>query len=135
MILLLISLVSAQPLMTSLDEGQAAPFGGRLFNDEAVASIIAGKEFAEQQCEIQMSLDYSLQLAEKQLQIDYLGIEKETLQKKHDALIEIRDQEIQSLRKHINPKRSMWVFFGGFTLGTASSLATYYAVVGINDTN
>ncbi len=108
MILLLISLVSAQPLMTSLDEGQAAPFSGRLFNDEAVASIIAGKEFAEQQCEIQMSLDYSLQLAEKQLQIDYLGIEKETLQKKHEALIDIRDEEIKSLRKHINPKRSMW---------------------------
>ena len=103
MILLLISLVSAQPLMTSLDEGQAAPFGGRLFNDEAVAS-------------------------EKQLQIDYLGIEKETLQKKHEALIDIRDEEIKSLRKHINPKRSMWIFFGGFTLGTASSLATYYAV-------
>ena len=128
MILLLISLVYAQPLMTSLDEGQAAPFGGRLFNDEAVASIIAGKEFAEQQCEIQMSLEYSLQLAEKQLQIDYLGIEKETLQKKHEALIDIRDEEIKSLRKHINPKRSMWIFFGGFTLGTASSLATYYAV-------
>ena len=128
MILLLISLVHAEPLMTSLDEGQAAPFGGRLFNDEAVASIIAGKEFASNQCEIQMSLDYSLQLAEKQLAIDYLGIEKETLQKKHEALIEIRDEEIQSLRKHVNPKRSMWVFFGGFTLGTASSLATYYAV-------
>ena len=128
MILLLISLAHAQPLTTSLDKGQAAPFGGRLFNDEAVASIIAGKEFAGHQCEIQMSLDYSLQLAEKQLAIDYLGIEKETLQKKHEALIEIRDEEIQSLRKHVNPKRSMWVFFGGFTLGTASSLATYYAV-------
>jgi len=128
MILFLASLVSAEPLMTSLGDGETAPFAGRLFNDEAVASIIAGKEFAEQQCEIQMSLDYSLQLAEKQLAIDYLGIEKETLQKKHEALIEIRDEEIQSLRKHINPKRSMWVFFGGFTLGTASSLATYYAV-------
>jgi len=133
MILLLTSLVSAQPLMTSLDEGQAAPFSGRLFNDEAVASIIAGKEFAEQQCEIQMSLEYSLQLAEKQLQIDYLGIEKETLQKKHEALIDIRDEEIKSLRKHINPKRSMWIFFGGFTLGTASSLATYYAVNQISE--
>ena len=128
MILFLASLVSAEPLMASLGEGETAPFAGRLFNDEAVASIIAGKEFAEQQCEIQMSLDYSLQLAEKQLAIDYLGIEKETLQKKHEALIEIRDEEIQSLRKHVNPKRSMWVFFGGFTLGTASSLATYYAV-------
>ena len=133
MILFLVSLVSAQPLMSSLERGEPAPFDGRLFNDEAVASIIAGKEFAEQQCEIQMSLEYSLQLAEKQLQIDYLGIEKETLQKKHEALIEIRDEEIKSLRKHINPKRSMWIFFGGFTLGTASSLATYYAVNQISE--
>tara|TARA_R110002153_G_scaffold78822_2_gene201428 strand:- start:174 stop:581 length:408 start_codon:yes stop_codon:yes gene_type:complete len=128
MILFLISLAFAEPLMTSLSEGQVAPFTGRLFNDEAVASIIAGKEFTEQQCEIQMSLDYSLQLAEKQLAIDYLDVEKETLQKKHDVLIAIRDEEIVSLRKHFNPKRSTWVFFGGFVLGTTSSLATYYAV-------
>ena len=128
MIWLLTALVFAEPLMTPLSEGEAAPFAGRLFNDEAVASIITMKEFAESQCTINSALDFSLQLAEKQHQIDYLDIEKQALQAKYDAMIEIKDEEIQSLRRYSNTKRSTWVFFGGFVLGTSTSLLTYYAV-------
>ena len=49
MIWLLTALAFAEPLMTPLSEGEAAPFAGRLFNDEAVVSIITMKEFAEEQ--------------------------------------------------------------------------------------
>jgi hypothetical protein len=123
----LTSLVAAEPLMTPLIEGEPAPFAGRLFNDEAVASIITMKEFAEEQCSINAALDFSLQIAEKQLQIDYLEIEKEALQTKYNAMIEIKDEEIATLRKYSSTKRSTWVFFGGFVLGTSASLLTYYA--------
>lgn len=135
MIWLLMSLAFAEPLMTPLEEGELAPFAGRLLNDEAITSIITMKEFAEEQCSIQESLDFSLKITEKQLEIDYLQAEKETLQKKHELLMQIKDNEIEILREHINPKRQMWVFFGGFLVGTASSLLTYYAVVEINDQN
>ena len=124
---LLSSLALAEPLMTPLVEGEPAPFAGRLFNDEAVASIITMKEFAEEQCSINAALDFSLQIAEKQLQIDYLEIEKEALQTKYDAMIDIKDEEIQTLRKYSSTKRQSWVFFGGFVLGTSASLLTYYA--------
>lgn len=124
---LLSSLAFAEPLMTPLVEGEPAPFAGRLFNDEAVASIITMKEFAEEQCSINAALDFSLQIAEKQLQIDYLEIEKEALQTKYDAMIDIKDEEIQTLRKYSSTKRQSWVFFGGFVLGTSASLLTYYA--------
>jgi uncharacterized beta-barrel protein YwiB (DUF1934 family) len=127
MIWLLSTLVFAQPLMTPLDEGEAAPFAGRLFNDEAVVSIITAKEFAEKQCEITTALDFSLQLAEKQHQIDYLEVEKATLQKKYDAMIQIKDEEISVLRRNSSTKRQSWVFLGGFVLGTSASLLTYYA--------
>jgi len=127
MILLLTALVFAEPLMTPLSEGETAPFDGRLFNDEAVASIISAKEFAEQQCTINTALEFSLQLTEKQHQIDYLEIEKAALQKKYDAMLEIKEEEIQTLRRYTNSKRSTWVFFGGFVLGTSASLLTYYA--------
>jgi len=123
----LTSLVAAEPLMTPLIEGEPAPFAGRLFNDEAVASIITMKEFAEEQCSINAALDFSLQIAEKQLQIDYLEIEKEALQTKYNAMVEIKDEEIATLRKYSSTKRSTWVFFGGFVLGTSASLLTYYA--------
>ena len=128
MIWLLTSLVFAEPLMTPLSEGETAPFAGRLFNDEAVASIISMKEFSEEQCTINSALDFSLQLAEKQHQIDYLDIEKQALQTKYDAMIKIKNEEIETLRRYSNTKRSTWVFFGGFVLGTSASLFTYYAV-------
>ena len=113
--------------MTPLNEGEAAPFAGRLFNDEAVVSMITTKEFAEQQCTINAALDFSLQLAEKQHQIDYLEIEKEALQTKYDAMVEIKNEEIDTLRRYSSTKRSSWVFFGGFVLGTTASLLTYHA--------
>lgn len=127
MIWLLTALAFAEPLMTPLSEGEVAPFAGRLFNDEAVTSIITMKEFAEEQCTINAALDFSLQLAEKQHQIDYLEIEKAALQTKYDAMIEIKDEEIAVLRRNTNAKRQAWVFFGGFVLGTSASLLTYYA--------
>ena len=127
MIWLLTTLSFAEPLMTPLSEGEAAPFAGRLFNDEAVASIITAKEFAEKQCEINTALDFSLQLLEKQHEIDYLEIEKAALQTKYDAMVNIKDEEIKTLRKYSSTKRQSWVFFGGFVLGTSASLLTYYA--------
>ena len=86
------------------------------------------KEFSEEQCTINSALDFSLQLAEKQHQIDYLDIEKQALQTKYDAMIKIKNEEIETLRRYSNTKRSTWVFFGGFVLGTSASLFTYYAV-------
>ena len=127
MIWLLTALSIAEPLMTPLVEGEPAPFAGRLFNDEAVVSIITMKEFTEEQCTINSALDFSLQLAEKQHQIDYLEIEKTALQTKYDAMIAIKDEEIEILRRSSNTKRQSWVFFGGFVLGTSASLLTYYA--------
>jgi hypothetical protein len=127
MIWLLTALAFAEPLMTPLSEGEVAPFAGRLFNDEAVVSILTMKEFAEEQCTINSALEFSLQLAEKQHQIDYLEIEKTALQTKYDAMIEIKDEEIEVLRRASNTKRQSWVFFGGFVLGTSASLLTYYA--------
>tara|TARA_R110002153_G_scaffold228270_1_gene381264 strand:+ start:1696 stop:2106 length:411 start_codon:yes stop_codon:yes gene_type:complete len=128
MIWLLTVLATAEPLMSPLSEGEPAPFAGRLFNDEAVVSIITMKEFAEEQCTIDSALNFSIQLAEKQQQIDYLEIEKAALQEKYDAMIEIKNEEIQTLRRYSSTKRSSWVFFGGFALGTTTSLLTYYAV-------
>ena len=127
MIWLFTALAFAEPLMAPLSEGEAAPFAGRLFNDEAVVSIITMKEFAEEQCTINGALDFSLQLVEKQHQIDYLEIEKAALQKKYDAMLEIKEEEIETLRRYTNSKRSTWIFLGGFVLGTSASLLTYYA--------
>ena len=121
--------------MVHLEEGETAPFHGRLMNDEAVANIIAGREMSVEQCEIQKELALSLTKAELQLQIDYLNAELETETAKNTTLLELRDQEISSLRKEIKPNKTMWAFFGGFLLASGTSLGTYYAVRNIDANN
>ena len=135
MLLFLLSTALAEPLMVHLEEGESAPFHGRLMNDEAVANIIAGREMSVEQCEIQKELAISLTKAELQLEIDYLNAELETETAKNATLLELRDQEISSLRKEIKPNKTMWAFFGGFLLASGTSLGTYYAVRKIDANN
>ena len=135
MLLLLLSTALAEPLMVHLEEGEAAPFHGRLMNDEAVANIIAGREMSVEQCEIQKELALSLTKAELQLQIDYLNAELETEAEKNTTLLKLRDQEIEALRKEMKPNKTMWAFFGGFLLASGTSLGTYYAVRKIDSNN
>ena len=135
MILFLLATAIAEPLMVHLEEGEAAPFHGRLMNDEAVANIIVGKEMSVEQCEIQKELAIATTKAELQLEIDYLKAELETEKEKSTALLGIRDQEIESLRKQMKPNKTMWAFFGGFLLASGTSLGTYYSVREINENN
>ena len=135
MLLFLLSIALAEPLMVHLEAGETAPFEGRLMNDEAVANIIAGREMSMEQCEIQKELAISLTKADLQLEIDYLNAELETEAEKNATLLELRDQEISSLRKEIKPNKTMWAFFGGFLLATGTSLGTYYAVREIDANN
>ena len=135
MLLFLISTALAEPTMIHLNEGDVAPFNGRLMNDEAIANIISGKEMSVEQCEIQKELAIATTKAELQLQIDYLRAELETEKEKNIALLGIRDQEIVALRKEMKPNKSMWAFFGGFMLASGTSLGTYYSVREINANN
>ena len=133
MILFLLSLANAEPLMMRVERGQAAPFDGRLFNDEAVASILADSESVTQQCEIRKDLEWKTQIAELQYKYDTLEAEHDALKYKHDTIVEIKDEEIEVLRKQGSTKRSTWMFLGGFALGTGASLATYHAATKIGE--
>ena len=135
MILFLLSLASAEPLMTHLKQGEEAPFDGRLLNNEAIANIVTERELTNDQCEIQTEYAVSLAQAELQLQLDYLKAELETETKKNTTLLTLRDTEIESLRKELRPNKTMWAFFGGFLLATGTSLGTYYAVREIDANN
>ena len=133
MILFLLSLASAEPLMMRVEKAQTAPFDGRLFNDEAVASILADSESVIQQCEIRKDLEWKTQMSELQYKYDILEAEYDALKYKHHNIVEIRDEEIEVLRKQGSTKRSTWMFLGGFALGTGASLATYHAATKIGE--
>ena len=135
MLLFLLSTALADPMLVHLKEGDVAPFDGRLMNDEAVANIIAENQLTLEQCEIKTELKVSVIKAELQLEIDYLKAELETEQAKNSTLLELRDTEIEALRKQMKPNKTMWAFFGGFILASGTSLGTYYSVREINENN
>tara|TARA_R100001510_G_C7567138_1_gene145006 strand:- start:343 stop:702 length:360 start_codon:yes stop_codon:yes gene_type:complete len=119
--------------MMRVERGQTAPFDGRLFNDEAVATILADSEAVTQQCEIRKDLEWKVQMADLQYKHDVLAAEHESLIYKHEQMLKIRDEEIDVLRKQGSTKRSTWMFLGGFALGTGASLATYHAATKIGE--
>jgi len=133
MIFLLSSLAFAKPEYVIMKEGDVAQFDGRLLNDEALATMIANCELTVDQCEIQNDLECSIKIADKQYEYDVLKGKFEALETKHEALMEIKEEEIKILRRQTKPQLTMWVFFGGFALGTGASLATYYAVDKISE--
>lgn len=133
MIFLLSSLAFAKPEYVIMKEGDVAQFDGRLLNDEALATMIANCELTVDQCEIQNDLECSIKIADKQYEYDVLKGKFEALETKHEALMEIKDEEINILRRQSKPQISMWAFLGGFALGTGASLATYYAATNIGE--
>lgn len=128
MILFLLSQAIAEPQFEKLQKGQTASFEGRLLNDEALAKMIAQCEFNVNQCEIQNDLQCTIKVADKQYEYDVLDARYTALDYKYTNMMEIKDEELKVLRAQSKPQRSMWAFFGGFMIGTAASITTYYAV-------
>ena len=128
MIFLLGSLAFAEPQYVKMKEGDTALFDGRLLNDEAIATMLSQCEFNVDQCEIQNDLNCSIKVADKQYEYDILDAKYTALDYKYKNMMAIKDEELKVLRAQSRPQRSMWAFFGGFVIGTAASLTTYYAV-------
>lgn len=120
----------ADPQFTDLEEGEAAPFAGKLFNYEAVSELIVDKEIADEECELKIEYEIDLLGAQHQLAIDKFQIQYDGLQERYDAMNLIKDDEITRLQdligKHPN-RRNAWMFAGGVVAGVATSIGIMYA--------
>ena len=68
--LLMTSFAYADPQFVKLEEGESAPFTGRLFNDEAVTKLVVEDKFKVEQCDLQ--IDYEKKKLEALHNLDYL---------------------------------------------------------------
>tara|TARA_R110000824_G_scaffold276358_1_gene464877 strand:- start:817 stop:1248 length:432 start_codon:yes stop_codon:yes gene_type:complete len=122
--------VSADPQFTDLEEGEAAPFAGKLFNYEAVSELIVDKEIADEECELKIEYELDILAAQHQLALDKFQIQYDGLQERYDAMNLIKDDEITRLQdligKHPN-RRNAWMFAGGVAAGVATSIGIMYA--------
>jgi|ETNvirenome_6_85_1030632.scaffolds.fasta_scaffold03652_8 hypothetical protein len=127
---------NADPQFTDLQEGDPAPFDGKLFNYEAVSELIVNRETAEEECELQTQYQLDLQAAQHQLDLDRFQIRYDGLQERYDAMNLLKDDEITRLQdligKHPN-RRTAWMFAGGVVAGIATSIGIMYATAELTD--
>ena len=90
---------AAEPKFTVLEEGDPAPFDGRLFNAEAVSKLIVEDRMKVEQCNIHIEYEVGKAKATSKYQYDLLYTRSEADDQRYQDLLSIRDEEIKFLRE------------------------------------
>ena len=117
------------PKISPLNEGDTAPFSGVLYNEVAVAEIIAQREFLLDQHKLNLSILEDRLNAECNLKIENLQADLDVLKFKYDSMIVIKDQEIYKLQNIViqQPNRnSHWWLTGGILSGVLFTVGIVY---------
>ena len=126
--LLFISLALAEPQFTNLQEGEPAPFPGRLFNDDAVTKLIIEDKFKVEQCDLQIDYEKKKLEAIHQYDIDKVKIELNSQIKILENKVDLREQRIAELEKLSKPIKPIYYIAGGFLVGAGATIGITYAV-------
>ena len=116
------------PKYTNIEQGEAAPFSGRLFNDAAVSKIIVDNQFQNLECKIRVDFEVGQVKAEQQYKYDLLYAKSEADNQRFTDVINIRDEHIKSLEKYVRPSTAHWWAIGGFTVGAGAAIGIMYAI-------
>ena len=113
---------------TNLKEGEIAPFDGRLFNDPAVSRLIVDHQFRDLECKLRVDFEVGQANATSQYKYDLLYAKSEADNLRFTDVINIREQHIKSLEKHVRPSNAHWWVAAGFVAGSATAVGIMYAI-------
>jgi hypothetical protein len=103
-------------LVTSINEGESAPFSGTLFSTAAAAKLLAELELNNEGCQLAIDREVSIVSARYQLDIDNLNARIESLDSVYTQRIEIKDNHIDFLDEQLirssRPKNELWFAIG-----------------------
>ena len=122
-------------MYTHLEEGEAAPFPGTLFNAAATAELITRHQYSLTECDLKVEYEVVRARAEMQLQLDTLQISYDSLDERHILLMDIKNNEIDTYREMAleQPnKNNHWWLAGGVIAGIGLSLGTFFAATNIS---
>jgi hypothetical protein len=120
--------------VTVLSQGATAPYTGILFDIPAATKLKLDKEFAQKEFELKLDLEKRLLTVEHNLKLNALQIQHDTLKSKTDALLVIKNDEINRLQELLKDSPNdwnNWFFAGGVIAGVLLSVGIFYAAVEI----
>jgi len=117
-----------KPKFTKLNQGQKAPFEGRLFNDAAVSKLIVENRLMVEKCDIQIGYEVKKAVEREKYNYNLLSAKCEAAADYTNDILSIKQDEINKLNKLIKPNRNMWWLSGGFMAGVGTSIAIMHAV-------
>ena len=133
-ILLIFSLTAnaTEPAKFTILEYKApAPFAGVLFDEKAMAKMLADYDIYKYSCDIKTEYQLKIQKEEYNFKLENLRIEHKALTNEYDLFIMQKDKEINLLStalKKTSPRHKWLYFAGGILIGTAASYGAYRAI-------
>ena len=123
---LIASLWAADLDYANVDKGDPAPFTGKLLTHDALAQIIATHEKELLQADLDKEFELQSTSDKLNLKYDLYAARCEADKQMYTQMMETRDIELKA------QARKDWIqrlaFFGGFALGTATTIGITYSV-------
>ena len=120
------SLWAADLDYANVDKGDPAPFTGKLLTHDALAQIIATHEKELLQADLDKEFELQSTSDKLNLKYDLYAARCEADKQMYTQMMETRDIELKA------QARKDWIqrlaFFGGFALGTATTIGITYSV-------
>ena len=116
---------------TILEYKAPAPFAGVLFDEKAMAKMLADFDIYKYSCDIKTDYQLKIQKEEYDFKLENLKIEHKALTNEYDLFIMQKDKEINLLSdalKKTSPRHKWLYFAGGILIGTAASYGAYRAI-------
>jgi len=115
-------------VVTSILEGEAAPFDGTLFSTEAAAKLLAEIQLSNESCQVRIDRELEISSARFQLDIDNLNSSLDASNLRYDQVTSLKDNHIdfldQQLQRSANPNNELWLVIGiasGLLLGMGAA--------------
>ena len=132
--IMLISFLASQALANpapvgryiQLSPGQSIPWPGWCFDNQATGQIFGALKTAKESCDLLVAKALAKQKAESDLEIGKLLFRVETLQKEHDGILLIKQEEIDSLEAAALKRPNdynLWWAIGGVVVGALTTIS------------
>ena len=129
--------LAPKPKVTGLAKGEKAPYAGVLLNSSAVAKVFSERNYSIVEC--QLKIDYMLkkEIAKHQLFLKSMEASLDASNKKYDAIIKIKDKEIEKLTDIALKKKdytAIWIT-AGFVTGIVLTIGMFFVVSEVSKSN